>query len=1154
MTVSNSEVDPPLEPTAQGSDAPSSDATTASPLTSPETKEEDSKAMTQKEEISDRKVSDSIDETTSTAVEETSNDDELVFVSKTAPGEDDKESEPTPQEPIVTESTNGDSPKTQKSVSVQDSVEDKLDTSVDPPATCTASKSMDGTSENGVETTTPAEETPGATGVATDEAFAVSSEEQERLRMVEEMHIGTASEILFAPPSQEASSSLGGAGVWDNLRWMSLSGSRKVVFSRVVFRRVKEQTTIIMWKSPVRITFPARLLVLYEHPQILLVLRRAQDLDELSNYTAVDYSSVDQSNNNNSHQDPVQQILQHYWIAESVVDLTTCKIRLSPVTTNYASQVIEKIQHDRELSCFEIMTPSDTSICLSAVQIRPPSKSKQEISFTDSGAFMEITSTENALIHALCQAHGVGNHEDATLRHQVILGTLHAYVLSGNTKALEEALLRTWEHANKKGDANDMGEPIQNRTLPERIIDATDDNGHPPLYYACQQNMNDAIALLVRYGASLDYTTSLSKDSLLHICARNRNYKGLKTLLSEESRPRRPGVSVNAVNSMGQTPLYTALVSGKLNSKDLESCIHELKAKKGTIFGTREGPRSGLRHPIVVLAMAHRPEDLAVLLQFLQLGFPLTGNMDIMPQYGSSRKGESLAALYGYPLHRLLASLYMKVVHATVGVSNTWNGNKPSEHPMVKCLGLLLQCGFESNERLEEVTCDDSDDPEILLGLFAGFAPIQILAATALALEKIGPDLPECTYGELDAVLSQLCEVLIQTGGARISLEPPPLQRKRGVNNGKTGTPSPQKSSQKSLQETSTGLTAEVDRSNLKIDSNDHILHLLGGEERLKKAQIRYSEMGSAMCDPSWAPLLLDEGTSVIEDSDAPGGSSDKSCAICWKVFGTLMNRKHRCRVTWRHVCDECSTKRVLVNGKEYRVSDGQFVRTTSQMESKASATTFSSRQRAKGTFSRQSSSSSASGMDSARSASRASARRQRLEAEDKANRDSLFGGDVMEQAKNMLFGSTAEDNEEPADSRGGLMNSLGETRNALLERGDKLSSLSDKSAQMVSASEDFAKMVSASTRPFCRFCDGRQNLFWTNDMRGTLVIRLLNFENRANEDCSGDTLGRVSSCENPLKEELVPLLNAAVVVQASAYVKSIAVYTFSISSVFIYA
>jgi hypothetical protein len=423
---------------------------------------------------------------------------------------------------------------------------------------------------------------------------------------------------------------------------------------------------------------------------------------------------------------------------------------------------------------------------------------------------------------------------------------------------------------------------------------------------------------------------------------------------------------------------------------------------------------------------------------------------------GGSTIEESLAALYGYPLHRLLAKLYDQVK----------SGSSVNKENITTTLRLLLLCGFEANERVEydgdsSTSDDDDDDGEESmnpLALFVGFSPLQILAVTALELEAIGPDLKQSTYGELDAIVSQLGEELVKVGGARVSLEAPTfLQRPRP----KTSS---RKDSSSELLALSVEASIRTDRASLNVAANEHVLHLLGGRERLNSAQSLYGDLGCVMIDDESRVPRRDD-SSNIKDSDAKGGNNDRSCAICGKNF-SLLNRKHRCRVSWRHLCDECSSKRILVNGKEYRVSDGQFVRAKAVIEkqdvSRMIAPTASTTKRA-------SSRVGSSGADMAQ------VRRERLEAEEKANRDSLFGGAMMDQATNFLFGGEEQQQQQncPDAEVSGLMSSLGETRNALLERGDKLSSLNEKSEKMVSASEDFSKMATELRK------NSERGLFW---------------------------------------------------------------------------
>jgi ABC-type transporter Mla subunit MlaD len=85
--------------------------------------------------------------------------------------------------------------------------------------------------------------------------------------------------------------------------------------------------------------------------------------------------------------------------------------------------------------------------------------------------------------------------------------------------------------------------------------------------------------------------------------------------------------------------------------------------------------------------------------------------------------------------------------------------------------------------------------------------------------------------------------------------------------------------------------------------------------------------------------------------------------------------------------------------------------------------------------------------------------RLERLEAEESADRDSLFGG-MMEKATNYVFGQENEDTKRPAEQAEGLAASLAQTRDALNKRGEQLATLNDKSAKMVDASSDFARMA----------------------------------------------------------------------------------------------
>ena len=193
----------------------------------------------------------------------------------------------------------------------------------------------------------------------------------------------------------------------------------------------------------------------------------------------------------------------------------------------------------------------------------------------------------------------------------------------------------------------------------------------------------------------------------------------------------------------------------------------------------------------------------------------------------------------------------------------------------------------------------------------------------------------------------------------------------------------------------------------------------------------------------------------AIEDSAAPGGSDEKSCAICWSSFGKLMNRKHRCRISRRHVCDECSSKRIVEAGEEHRVSDGQFL--LARADEAKSRRLAEAKERSEKEQHRETT----------------EARLSRLEAEEQSKRDSLFSG-VMEGMAKAVFGEDEETEKSQQKNIEGLSSQLNQTRDALNERGEKLNTLAEKSDKLVNASRDFASMAKELNRQ-----SQNQGFFW---------------------------------------------------------------------------
>jgi hypothetical protein len=317
-----------------------------------------------------------------------------------------------------------------------------------------------------------------------------------------------------------------------------------------------------------------------------------------------------------------------------------------------------------------------------------------------------------------------------------------------------------------------------------------------------------------------------------------------------------------------------------------------------------------------------------------------------------------------------------------------------------------------------------------------GFAPIQIIAAATLDALSEKDLCGEVIFFNVSKMLVCVTEFLV-LNGARLSLEAPPFTRS-GEN---------RQSSRSNISDNSTGDGGSEEnfdpsrRSHLKIQSNKELMKILG-TQGVSEAQKVWKNLSPP---PAPSSSILHTDKSAIENSTAPGGSDDKSCAICWKAFGLLV-RKHRCRVSQRFVCDECSSQRIVGNGEEHRVSDGQFLLAKAEEVIKA--------KKKLGGDSKHSISTSQQPLQNA-----TAARLDRLESEENANRESLFGGIMATVAKAF----TEEDGTSQlsqADTISGLSAQLSQTRDALNERGDKLSGLADKSDKLVSASQDFAAMA----------------------------------------------------------------------------------------------
>lgn len=308
------------------------------------------------------------------------------------------------------------------------------------------------------------------------------------------------------------------------------------------------------------------------------------------------------------------------------------------------------------------------------------------------------------------------------------------------------------------------------------------------------------------------------------------------------------------------------------------------------------------------------------------------------------------------------------------------------------------------------------------------FTPLQILALVAVETIKLGENISERKRTVTSTFIQSIAELLLMNG-ARTNVAPPPSTRLDRMI--PTGCYSLTEALEGQHKASSIQLS---NREGLRLDGNGEIITLLGGANRIKSSIKSFATTSKCVKEGLGCDVKV-ESTSI--DSDAPGGSNINSCAICWVEFGLISNRQHLCRVSRRYVCNDCSTKRVLVNGSENRISDGVFLRF----------------------------------MAEARKADRKSQEnrdeqmeRQRLnvtQARKSLGLKSVCGGSASD-TESVESGNA---NFSAKDRISHAISGIGHMKNAALERGDKLERLGEKTQALEQASLDFANMAKEFNR-----------------------------------------------------------------------------------------
>jgi ankyrin repeat protein len=417
---------------------------------------------------------------------------------------------------------------------------------------------------------------------------------------------------------------------WMNRRWIDAS-DKVLSFISPVLRVFPSR---YFWSAAV---YEKRVLAIFTNPDVILILRYPTDRDEVRRLGGIESS---------------EQKPRSFMVAESAADPKTCKIRLSQLTNitsvpNNVQGLLNSMNNPNKSdkmkqSFFDLFSPAET-ISLS-VALRPAD------SFRDHEGgktlLLDTHQCQQSIVSALIKAHlsNVDSSDgEQAWKHQLILGTTHSMVISGNDQALKESLA---------GASNIQMNESRSRKIDPSIIDAKDDNGKTALHYACSRRKNSTVRILVNAGADCSIVQNSDELTPCHICAKGLDEKTLSIVLSA-SNPTRP--DSNALDCHGRTPMYLAAVEGKGDAVALDLCLSALAAWGGQL--TVDSPKSkGLLHPVHCVSAQWKSDELRVILAHCNHRLPHTNIRN------DSEEGvNSLSAMFHYPIHASLLSFRSRV-------------------------------------------------------------------------------------------------------------------------------------------------------------------------------------------------------------------------------------------------------------------------------------------------------------------------------------------------------------------------------------------------------------------------------------------------------------------------------------------------------------
>lgn len=894
-------------------------------------------------------------------------------------------------------------------------------------------------------------------------------------------------QILFERPTKDKPTSpfISNEIDWTNEKWSTKSSSRELIFCGWVYLVAKGR---FFWSGK---QYISRVLALYKDPNLLLVLRPPRDLAEVSELLNIPNEFNLSSKNDNG------ELQESFFVAEKVIDLHTCKLRLSQLTTptsviiqpgpdgcnglsegggvllglggGGSKDTADKPTRDlRWETSFEIISPS-FNMHISAVIAPPPSGDSDSVQYTTSeleevytgnSAIKTTSQWESVIKKALYTAH-ISSHTmdvhdtNKAWKHQVVLGSLHSHVVSGNYSALGNVL----EIVKKGRDVTSNPSCFR----PKKIcLNKFDENGMTALHYACIRRSSTAVSMLVKAGADVTIPTRSECKTPCHLSSECLDEDSLMILLAT-FRPKR--LDPNALDSYGRTPMYIATVTGKdvsgiSDPKKLRQCLMTLESwgaqmcirPAGEVMDENRATNQVkvMPHPIHSAAAEWRHKELEVVLEFCPHRYPIRLE-------GQSGFGRSLGALFDYPLHACAIALRKKLIQFKKKRRSDMFGNITGEPPLISTLRILLNHGLEPNERLEYV--NSATEFALEMNEMSGFSPVQILAGAAL---DIISDKKESQEKELDSdpslefvsfYVAESVELLIKYG-ARIALDSPPPCRPNREN----------PLEHLVIQLSQGGMTnlPMIDREKLYIEKNEEFISFFGGKNKLNRLKSTWNQIKTVK-GPGKIPVGR-ELRNDIPDYELPGGSDSKSCATCWKSFGILRNRKHTCRLSRRYVCEDCSSKCVLVEGQSVRVADGQYNFAKFYAEVKRKQDFLEQKEKTEARKLRMEKLQATTWGKKAMSPGGNA-----KDDDSSAMKEELFSGSNLGKVVKGFFnmddrrehvGGKIENKKSANDELTGIAQSLNQTRNAFNERGERLNTLSDKTSALKDASSDFAKMA----------------------------------------------------------------------------------------------